>query len=64
MTVDEAVAGLEGFERDLSALTFERVRAGSFAEVTDTVEHVTGRTAHTLRSFLADTEPALRRRDR
>ncbi|WP_422733122.1 NAD(P)H-binding protein [Micromonospora sp. WMMD558] len=61
VTVDEAVAGLEGFERDLSALTFERVRAGRFAEVTDIVEHVTGRPARALRSFLADTEPALRR---
>lgn len=61
VTVDEAVAGLEGFERDLSALTFERVRAGMFAEVTDLVEHVTGRPARTLRNFLSDIEPALRR---
>ncbi|WBC16636.1 NAD(P)H-binding protein [Micromonospora sp. WMMA1998] len=60
VTIEEAVAGLEGFERDLSALTFERVRAGGFAEVTDTVERVTGRPARTLRSFLADSEPALR----
>ena len=41
----EAVAGTTGFDRDLFALTFERVRAGSFAAVTDTVERVTGRPA-------------------
>jgi uncharacterized protein YbjT (DUF2867 family) len=64
VTVDEAVAGLEGFERDLSVLTFERVRAGRFAEVTDTVEHVTGRPARTLRTFLSDAGPALRRTGR
>ncbi|WP_341720608.1 hypothetical protein QQG74_13430 [Micromonospora sp. FIMYZ51] len=61
VTIDEAVAGTEGFERDLSVLTFERVRAGGFAEVTDTIAHVTGRPARTLSAFLADTEPALRR---
>ncbi|MFF5199048.1 NAD(P)H-binding protein [Micromonospora parva] len=54
VTIDEAVAGSEGFERDLSALTFERVRAGGFAEVTDTVEHVIGRPARTLQTFLRD----------
>ncbi|WP_444948021.1 NmrA family NAD(P)-binding protein [Micromonospora ureilytica] len=54
VTIDEAVAGPEGFERDLSALTFERVRAGGFANVTDTVEHVTGRPARTLQTFLHD----------
>lgn len=54
VTIDEAVAGSEGFERDLSALTFERVRAGGFADVTDTVEHVTGRPARTLQTFLHD----------
>ncbi len=61
VSIDEAVAGLEGFERDLSVLTFERVRAGNFAQVTDTVEHVTGRPARTLQTFLSDVEPDLRR---
>ncbi|MEU2613812.1 NAD(P)H-binding protein [Micromonospora sp. NPDC007271] len=61
MTIDEAVAGTTGFERELFALTFERVQAGSFAEVTDTVERVTGRPARTLRAFLADAEPPLGR---
>ncbi len=61
VTVDEAVAGTEGFERELSVLTFERVRAGVFAGVTDAVEQVTGRPAGTLADFLADAAPAWRR---
>ncbi|WP_428964795.1 Rossmann-fold NAD(P)-binding domain-containing protein [Micromonospora fluostatini] len=60
LTIDEAVAGTTGFERELFALTFERVHAGSFAVVTDAVERVTGRPARTLPEFLADTEPPLR----
>ncbi|WFE53271.1 hypothetical protein [Micromonospora sp. WMMD1155] len=64
LTVDEAVAGTEGFERDLNVLTFERVRAGGFAEVTDTVAHVAGRPARTLREFLSANGPALRRTSR
>ncbi len=64
VTMDEAVAGLEGFERDLTVLTFERVRAGRFADVTDTVEHVTGQPARTLQTFLSDAGPALRRQGR
>jgi len=46
--VEEAVAGTTGFDGDLFALTFERVRAGSFAPVTDTLEQVTRRPARTL----------------
>jgi uncharacterized protein YbjT (DUF2867 family) len=61
MAIDDAVAGTEGFERDLPALTFERVQAGSFAVVTDTVQRVTGRPARSLEAFLADFEPTLRR---
>ncbi|WP_369255200.1 nucleoside-diphosphate sugar epimerase [Geodermatophilus amargosae] len=61
VSIDEAAAGTEGFERDLTVLTFERVRAGVFAVVTDTVERVTGRPARTLEAFLADAGPALRR---
>jgi uncharacterized protein YbjT (DUF2867 family) len=60
-TVEDAVSGTEGFERDLTALTFERVHAGSFSVVTGTVERVTGRPARTLQAFLADAAPALRR---
>ncbi|MEV0395576.1 hypothetical protein [Polymorphospora rubra] len=59
VTIVEAVAGMTGFERDLSALTFERVRAGRFADVTGTVERVTGRPARTLRAFLADVGPVV-----
>ncbi len=58
--VAEALAGTEGFERDLTALTFARVRAGVFAPVTDTVQQVTGRPAREFTAFLADSAPALR----
>jgi len=58
--IDEAVADLDGFDRDLTVLTFERVAAGSFATATDTVEQVTGRPARTLQTFLADHEAELR----
>ncbi|MEV4761880.1 hypothetical protein AB0J89_04520 [Micromonospora chokoriensis] len=64
LTIDEAVAGTEGFERDLNRLTFERVRAGGFAAVTDTVAQVTGRAPRTLRDFLSASGPALRRTSR
>ena len=57
--VAEALASTEGFERDLTALTFQRVRAGVFAPVTDTVQQVTGRPARRLEAFLADSAPAL-----
>jgi uncharacterized protein YbjT (DUF2867 family) len=57
--VAEALAGTKGFERDLTALTFQRVQAGVFAPVTDTVQQVTGRPARRLEAFLADSAPAL-----
>ncbi|MCZ2860677.1 NAD(P)H-binding protein [Blastococcus sp. VKM Ac-2987] len=60
VTIDDAVAGTEGFARELDVLTFERVRAGVFAVVTDAVERVTGRPARTMEAFLADSGPALR----
>lgn len=53
-TVEEALDGTEGFERDLTRVTFERVHAGSFAVVSDTVERVTGRPANSLEDFLTD----------
>jgi len=58
-TVEETAAGSDGFDRELSVLTFERVRAGVFAPVTDVVERVTGRPAGTLEQFLADAGPGL-----
>lgn len=61
ITIDEALDGLSGFERDLTLWTFERVHAGNFAPVTDTVERVTGRPARTLETFLADSAAELRR---
>lgn len=54
VTIEEAVADTDGFERELFALTLERVHAGSFAVVTDTVERVTGRRAGSMQAFLAD----------
>lgn len=53
VSMEEALAGLEGFERELTEATFERVRAGTFATVTDTVERVTGRPARSLAELLA-----------
>ena len=61
ISIEDAVAGTEGFERDLTAVTFARVQAGSFAVVTDTVQRVTGRPARTLEAFLADSRPTLGR---
>ena len=53
LTIEEAVVGLEGFERQLFVTTLERLHAGVFARVTDTVEQVTGRPARPLQTFLA-----------
>ena len=53
-SVDEAVDGMTGFDRELTVLTYERVRSGSFATVADTVERVTGRPPRSLAEFLAD----------
>ncbi|WP_199422869.1 NAD(P)H-binding protein [Actinotalea solisilvae] len=60
-TIAETLEGLSGFERDLTMWTFERVHAGDFAPVTDTVEHVTGRPAQSLESFLTDSAAQLKR---
>src|SRR5918998_2201468 len=55
ITIADAVAEIpEGFERDEFVWTFERLHDGVFSGVTDAVEHVTGRPARTLASFLAD----------
>jgi hypothetical protein len=54
LTIDQAVDGMAGFDRELSILTFQRVRDGSFAAVTDTVERLTGRPARTLADLLAE----------
>jgi uncharacterized protein YbjT (DUF2867 family) len=63
VTVEDAAAGTGGFERELTVLTFERVRAGIFSVVTGTVERVTGRRARTLAAFLADSAPPIRGSD-
>lgn len=61
ITIEETLADLDGFERDLTRWTFERVHAGRFAPVTDDVGRVTGRPARTLAAFLADSAGELRR---
>jgi uncharacterized protein YbjT (DUF2867 family) len=53
--IDDAVTGMTGFDRELGVLTFERVRDGVFAGVTDAVERLTGRPARSLEEFLAAT---------
>ena len=53
-SIEDAVAGTEGFQRWELVTTYERVRASVFATVTNGVERVTGRPARTLRAFLAD----------
>ncbi|WP_181312921.1 NAD(P)H-binding protein [Nocardioides campestrisoli] len=57
-TVEDELAGTDGFERELTRVTFERVHAGSFATVTDTVARVTGRPARGLAEFLAGADLA------
>lgn len=53
-SADEAFEGMSDFERELTAITWRRVHAGVFAEVTDTVERVTGRPARSLADFTAE----------
>jgi len=53
-TVAEATAGSEGFVLDLDVVTFERVREGVFAVVTDTVAEVTGRPARRFEDYVAE----------
>lgn len=58
ITIEDSLEGLEGFERDLTQVTFERVHAGSFARVSEAVERVTGRPARSLEAFLRDSARA------
>ena len=59
VTDAEALDGMTGFGRELTALTHDRVRSGVFADPTDDVERVTGRPPRSLRAFLADAGPDL-----
>lgn len=54
LTIEEGLVGLEGFDHELTLITYERVQAGAFAGVTDDVERVTGGPARTLEEFVAD----------
>ncbi|WP_127783735.1 NAD(P)H-binding protein [Rhodococcus sp. X156] len=62
VTIEDAVAGMAGFERDLTALTFQRVQAGTFAVLTDDVARATGQPARTLQTFLTDSRALLQHR--
>ncbi|MEO9323333.1 NAD(P)H-binding protein [Nocardioides sp. C4-1] len=59
-SVEEAIDGMTGFDRDLSLVTFDRVRDGAFAEVTGDVERATGRPARPLAAFVVDHASAWR----
>lgn len=52
--LDDAVEGMTGFEREITVVTFDRVRDGQFAGVTDDVERATGRPPRSLATFVAD----------
>jgi uncharacterized protein YbjT (DUF2867 family) len=54
VSLEEALEGATGFDRDEYAWTLDRVRDGVFAPVTDTVEQVTGRAPRSLAQFAAD----------
>ena len=54
LTIEEAVADIDGFDRQAFTTTFERLHAGVYSEVTDAVEQVTGRPAGTLQTFMAE----------
>lgn len=54
VSMEEALAGSEGFTRDNDEGAFERIRLGQAAVVTDTVLRVTGSPARTFEQFLAE----------
>ncbi|NYE36117.1 uncharacterized protein YbjT (DUF2867 family) [Nocardioides cavernae] len=58
--VDVALTGIDGFDREITEDTYARVRRGEFAEVTDTVQQVTGAPARSLAQFVADHADVLR----
>lgn len=58
--VQDALADLDGFDRQITEDTYARVRRGEFAEVTTTVEQVTGTPARSLAQFVADHADLLR----
>jgi uncharacterized protein YbjT (DUF2867 family) len=57
LSMDEALAGSEGFTRRNDEGAFERVRQGLAKAITDTVEQVTGQPARTLAQFVEDYRP-------
>ncbi len=57
LTMDEALAESEGFQRENDRGAFDRIRLGLARGVTDTVERVTGRPARTFEQFVDDHKP-------
>ncbi|MDN5855641.1 MAG: NAD(P)H-binding protein [Actinomycetia bacterium] len=53
VSIEDAVIGVDGFDRWEFVTTYERVRAGVYA-VTDGVERATGRPARSFRDFLTE----------
>jgi uncharacterized protein YbjT (DUF2867 family) len=54
LSMDEALAGSEGFDRRNAEGAFDRIRLGLARDVTDAVEQVTGHPARSLRDFIGD----------
>lgn len=61
VSIEDAVAGVDGFDRWEFITTYERVQAGVYA-VTDGVERATGRPARSFHEFLTDHRDELRAR--
>lgn len=54
LSMEQAVAGREGFDRANDWGAFDRIRIGAAAAVTDTVRQVTGHRARSVQDFVAD----------
>jgi uncharacterized protein YbjT (DUF2867 family) len=57
---EDAVAGLDPWLTDVLGAAYERGRAGVFGQVTDDVHAVTGRSARSIESFIAEHASAWR----
>ena len=62
--VADVIAGLNGWDAQIAADVYERVRAGAFAAVTDDVTRVTGMPARPLEAFVAEHAKLFARRAR
>lgn len=57
---EQIAAGLDPWLAELNEDVYRRIRAGGFAEVTDTVERVTGRAARSVDDFIVEHASAWR----